>query len=68
MARQLLIHGRLLSSDELIAEVDSVTRQDLSTFAAKLRAGRASISIVGAGKKSRAFARRAGERLAAIQL
>ncbi len=68
MARQLLIHGRLLSSDELIAEVDSVTRQDLSTFAAKLRAGRASISIVGAGKKSDAFARRAGERLAAIQL
>jgi predicted Zn-dependent peptidase len=64
MARQLLIHDRLLAAEELIQDVDAVTASDVVASALALRQRAASIAVVGAGSKSQQFAARAGERLA----
>ena len=56
MARQLLAHGRLVGSDEMIARVDAVTGDDIATFANRLTGGAPSVAIVGAGARSRAIA------------
>ncbi len=60
MARQLLVHGRTLSSDELVAKVDGVTGDQLRTIAATLVTSRPSVAVAGAGRRSREFAERAG--------
>ncbi len=64
MARQLLTHKRLLTTEELIASVDTVTSEDIRAVARGLRKSAVSVAVVGAGQKSREFAARAGERLA----
>lgn len=59
MARHLLLHGRLIDSDELVAKVDAVTVEGVRTFAGKLAASAPCVAVVGAGKKSAAHAERA---------
>ena len=58
MARQLVLHGRILSAEELIQNVSDVTAQGIAEFAAGLTAGRPSVAVVGAGRKSRDIALR----------
>ena len=60
MARQLLVHGRTLSSQELVTKVDAVTQEQLRTFAARLVTAPPSVAVAGAGRRSREFAERAG--------
>ncbi|HKZ95752.1 MAG TPA: pitrilysin family protein [Hyphomicrobiaceae bacterium] len=64
MARQLLVHSRLLSSDELVYRVDDVTVERVREFAQRLASGRPSVAVVGAGKRSRELAHLAERRVA----
>ena len=59
MARQLLAFDRLIDTDELIARIEGVTATDLTQHAGRVATGRPSVAVVGAGKRSRAFAERA---------
>jgi predicted Zn-dependent peptidase len=59
MARHLLVHGRLLSSEELVQRVDDVSVDGVRAFAATLAASVPSVAVVGAGRKSAAHARHA---------
>ena len=59
MARQLLIHGRVVPADELIAKVDDVTAEHVRDVRAQARRERPSIVVVGSGKKSLKYARQA---------
>jgi predicted Zn-dependent peptidase len=52
MARHIIAHGRLLSTDELIASVDAVDAGDVRRFAQHLHAGAPSVAVVGAGRSS----------------
>jgi predicted Zn-dependent peptidase len=63
MARQMLLHGRLLKTADILASVDRVTADEVRTAARRLRAKDASIAVVGAGRKSDDLASRAGVRL-----
>jgi predicted Zn-dependent peptidase len=65
MARQLLSQGRVLAVDELIAKVDDVTPQRVRDFVAGLGKQLPAIAVVGSGRKSEKYARRA-ESLARI--
>ena len=64
MARHLLLHGRLIASEELVAKVDAVDMAGVMAFATKLTAGVPCVAIVGAGKKSAAHAQRAEQAMA----
>ncbi|MEO1544562.1 MAG: pitrilysin family protein, partial [Pseudomonadota bacterium] len=59
MARHLLAHDRLISSEELIGEVDAVTPEDVQTYAAKLLASAPTIAVVGSGDQSQKQAEKA---------
>lgn len=59
MARHLLVHGRLLEPEELIAKVDAVNVDRVRTLAQGIAATAPSVVVVGAGKKSAGYARRA---------
>src|SRR5690606_41291462 len=63
MARHMLAHGRIIGSDELVREVDSVSAEDVRLFAQRLLARRPSVAVVGAGKASQRLASEALERL-----
>ena len=52
MARQLLAHGRLVTTAELIDEVTSVDRERVKTYARRLMSEVASVAVVGSGRKS----------------
>jgi predicted Zn-dependent peptidase len=65
MARQLVLYGRILTAEELIQNVCDVTAQGIAQFAAALMAGRPSVAVVGAGRKSRDIALRV-ERLIGV--
>lgn len=65
MARQLLLHGRLLTAKELISRVDAVTAADLRAFAGALAEGQPTSIVVGAGKRSKDLAQLASQRLQA---
>ena len=57
MARQLLVAGRLIPQDEIIARIDDVTPEKMRSLAASVLADAPlSIAVVGAGKKSRRLA------------
>lgn len=57
MARHLLMAGRLLPSEELIGRVDDVTAETVRAVAERiLTSAPPSIAIVGAGRKSEAYA------------
>ena len=62
MARHLLVHDRLIPSQDLVAHVDAVTRQGVRDVAARIANATPTVAIVGSGKKSRGQA----ERTAAI--
>ena len=64
MARHLLLHGRLIDSEELVAKVDAVNMEGVKAFAAKLTAGAPCVAVVGAGKKSAIHAQRAEQVMA----
>lgn len=59
MARHLLVHGRLIAPDELVARVDAVSAEHVRTFARGLAASAPCVAIVGAGKKSSTHAKHA---------
>jgi predicted Zn-dependent peptidase len=59
MARQLLSHGRILATGELIEKVDDVTPERVRAFAARLIAGTPAVAVVGSGRKSLKYAERA---------
>lgn len=59
MARQLLIHGRLVEPKELVAAVDAVSAEHVARLAARFAASPPSVAIVGAGKAAKDLARRA---------
>jgi predicted Zn-dependent peptidase len=61
IARQLLAHGRIVPSEELIERVDAVGAEAVRDFTAGLASKRPSVAVVGAGKKSLAFATRAAQ-------
>lgn len=65
-ARQMLLHGRLLTTTEILASVDAVSEEDVMTVARRLRKKPASVAVVGAGRKSDDLAERAGRRLARV--
>ncbi|MFZ4809154.1 MAG: M16 family metallopeptidase [Hyphomicrobiaceae bacterium] len=57
MARQLLIAGRLVPTDELIQRVDDVTGEAVRAVAERiLTVAPPSIAVVGAGRKSEGYA------------
>lgn len=56
MARQLMALGRLVTTEETIERIDDVTPERVRALASKVFSGRPSIAVVGAGRKSRAFA------------
>ena len=57
MARQLLIAGRLIPYEEIIARVDDVTPEKIRMLAEQLLTTSApSVAVVGAGKKSKRLA------------
>jgi hypothetical protein len=57
MARQLVLYGRILPTEELMQSVADVSADGIAEFAARLVAGRPSVALVGAGRKSREIAR-----------
>ena len=59
MARHLLSHGRVLTTEELIDQVDAVTSEQVRTFVGKLAGSSPSIALVGSGRRSRKYAQRA---------
>jgi predicted Zn-dependent peptidase len=63
MARQMLAHGRIIGSDELIQKVDAVGAEDVARFAQRLLAQTPSVSVVGAGKASERLASEAAQRM-----
>jgi predicted Zn-dependent peptidase len=58
MARQLLAHDRLVTTAELIDEVENVDRERVRAFAEQLMREAASVSVVGSGRKSKQQAAR----------
>jgi predicted Zn-dependent peptidase len=63
LARQMLLHGRLLPTSELIAAIDRVTERDVQDIARRLRSEEAAVAVVGAGRRSQDLAARAANRL-----
>jgi predicted Zn-dependent peptidase len=63
MARQMLAHGRIIGSDELIRNVDVVGVEDVGRFAQHLLRHRSSAAVVGAGKASERLASEAVQRM-----
>lgn len=61
MARNLLTHGALIPSQELVARVDAVTRTAVRDVAARIAGAVPTVAIVGSGKKSQAQAARTAE-------
>lgn len=59
LARQLMIHNRIVPPAELIAKVEAVTEDKVAAFARRVAAGRPTVAIVGAGRKATELARRA---------
>jgi predicted Zn-dependent peptidase len=57
MARQLVLYGRILPTEELMQSVADVSAEGVAEFAAGLVSGRPSVALVGAGRKSREIAR-----------
>ncbi len=59
MARQLLIHDRIVASQELVDRVEAVTADAVRDFAGQLASGPAAVAVVGAGRRSDEIARHA---------
>ncbi len=60
VARQTLIHNRIVPPSELVARVDAVSREDIRAFAEGLFSGTpATAVVVGTGRKSTEMAERA---------
>jgi predicted Zn-dependent peptidase len=58
MARHLILFGRIIPVEELIQNVADVSAQRVAEFAGRLAAGRPSVALVGAGRRSRDIALR----------
>lgn len=59
MARQLLVHDRLIATEELIAKVDAVDAAAVQDLAIRISRSRPSVAVVGAGSRSGGYAREA---------
>jgi predicted Zn-dependent peptidase len=66
MGRQMLSYGRLIGTDELVAEVDAVDVDRVRAFAGRMAARAPSVAVVGAGRKSSGHADRAHAILLAL--
>jgi predicted Zn-dependent peptidase len=66
LARQILLHGSVLSTSDIVAFVDRVSADDVRALAQRLRRREACVAVVGAGRNSGNFAARAGARLGAL--
>ncbi len=67
VARQVLVHNRVIGADELVARVDAVSAADIRAFAEQMLAAKpASAVVVGTGRKSVAMAQRAAAAFAAM--
>ena len=66
MARQMLLHGRVLTTAEILAAVDKVSAAEVTAVARRLRRKESSVAVVGAGRKSDDLASRAGARLTRV--
>ena len=65
MARHMLAYDRLLTAQDLIARVDAVTPEAVSTFATRMLHGaQPSVAVVGAGEQSSHWAALAHRQLA----
>ena len=64
MARQLIAYDRLLTSAELIDAVEAVTVDRVRALAGQLLGGKPSVAVVGAGRRSMAYAARLEHALA----
>ena len=59
IARQLLLFGRIIETEELIARIDNVSAAGLSAFAiGLLEQKRPAVAVVGAGKDAQKLADR----------
>ena len=63
LARHLMVHGRVIAKEDIIARVDAVTRADLLEFAQQLRSGSITLSLAGAGQQAESLSMRAKETL-----
>ncbi|HRO51509.1 MAG TPA: insulinase family protein, partial [Hyphomicrobium sp.] len=63
MARHMLVHGRVIESDELTSKVDAVSIEDVEAFAQRLLRSRPSVAVVGSGKASQRLASEAQARM-----
>ncbi len=61
MARHLIVHDRLIGTDEIVARVDAVDVDGVGRLARQLLSGAASVAVVGAGEASMDLARQANE-------
>ena len=66
MGRQMLSYGRLLSAEELIAEVEAVDVDKVKGFAARLTGRAPAVAIVGAGRRSGTHATKAHAQLSRL--
>jgi predicted Zn-dependent peptidase len=62
MARQLLVHDRLIPTEELIAKVDAIDAEAVQELAIRFMGNKPSVAVVGAGRRSGDYAQ-AAERL-----
>ena len=63
MARHLIVHDRLIPTEELVAGVDNVGVEDIAAFSRRLMKGPPSIVVAGSGRRSRTEARHLAQQL-----
>ena len=63
MARHLIVHDRLIPTEELVAGVDNVGVEDIAAFSRRLMKGAPSIVVAGSGRRSRTEARHLAQQL-----
>lgn len=62
LASQILVHGRVIAPDEIAERIAAVTAEDVRALATRLRSTRRpSVSVVGAGRKSRELCERTAQ-------
>lgn len=59
MARHMLVHGRVIGTDELVARVEGITVGDLKDLAGRFVVQEPVAAVVGAGRRSEELALRA---------
>ncbi|HRD75155.1 MAG TPA: pitrilysin family protein [Hyphomicrobiaceae bacterium] len=67
IARQIIVHDRVIETEELVDRVDAVTPNGVRSAAERLLAkGEPSIALVGVGRRGRSLGARVAEKLGAV--